>query len=60
MKLTEEKGCWNFRLRLSLAEMRLNVLGVCIRQAVRALLDFIKVFYFFSSFVALECRLAHF
>ena len=47
MKLTEEKGCWNFHLRLSLAEMRLNVLGVCIRQAVRALLDFIKVSYFF-------------
>ena len=47
MKLSEEKGCWNFHLRLSLAEMRLNVLGVCITQAVRVLLDFLKVFYFF-------------
>ena len=47
MKLTEEKGCWNFHLRFSLAEMRLNVLGVCITQAVRVLLDFLKVFYFF-------------
>ena len=44
MKLTEEKGCWNFHLRFSLAEMRLNVLGVCITQAVRVLL---KVFYYF-------------
>ena len=47
MKLSEEIGCWNFHLRLSLAEMRLNVLGVCITQAVRVLLDFLKVFYFF-------------
>ena len=47
MKLTKEKGCWNFHLRLSLAEMRLNVLGECITQAVRVLLDFLKVFYFF-------------
>ena len=30
MKLTEEKRYWNFRLRLFFAEMRLNVLGMCI------------------------------
>ena len=30
MKLTEEKRYWNFRLRLILAEMRLNVLRMCI------------------------------
>ena len=28
--LTEEKRCWNFCLRLFLAEVRLNVLGMCI------------------------------
>ena len=30
MKLTEEKRYGNFRLWLFLAEMRLNVLGMCI------------------------------
>ena len=30
MKLTEEKRYWDFCLRLFLAEVRLNVLGMCI------------------------------
>ena len=30
MKLTEEKRYWNFCLLLFLAEVRLNVLGMCI------------------------------
>ena len=30
MKLTEEKRFWNFCLLLFLAEVRLNVLGMCI------------------------------
>ena len=30
MKLTEEKRYWNFCLQLFLAEVRLNVLGMCI------------------------------
>ena len=30
MKLTEEKRYWNFCLWLFLAEVRLNVLGMCI------------------------------
>ena len=30
MKLIEEKRYQNFRLRLILAEMRINVLGMCI------------------------------
>ena len=29
MKLTEEKRYWNFSLLLFLAEVRLNVLGMC-------------------------------
>ena len=32
MKLTEEKRYWNFRSRLFLADMRLNVLGMAITQ----------------------------
>ena len=35
MKLTEEKRYWNFLLRLFLAEMRLNVLGMCIVSNTR-------------------------
>ena len=38
MKLTEEKRYWNFCLLLFLAEVRLNVLGMCITYAVRVLL----------------------
>ena len=34
--MTEEKLYWNFCLRLSLAEVRLSVLGMCITEAVRA------------------------
>ena len=49
MKLSEEKGCWNFHLRLSLAKMRRNVLGVCITQAVRVLLDFLFYYFFPGS-----------
>ena len=30
MKLTEEKHYWNFHLQLFLAEIRLNVLGMCV------------------------------
>ena len=30
MKLTEEKRFWNFCLQLFFAEVRLNVLGMCI------------------------------
>ena len=30
MKLTEEKCYWNFQLQLFLAEIRLNVLGMCV------------------------------
>ena len=30
MKLTEEKLYWNFYLLLFLAEVRLNLLGMCI------------------------------
>ena len=37
--MTEEKLYWNFCLRLSLAEVRLSVLGMCITQAVRVLLS---------------------
>ena len=29
-----EGGSWNFRLQLFLAEMRLNVLGMCVTEAV--------------------------
>ena len=36
MKFTEEKSYWNFCLRLSLAEVRLTVLRMCITEAVRA------------------------
>ena len=36
MKFTEEKSYWNFCLRLSLAEVRLIVLRMCITEAVRA------------------------
>ena len=32
MKLTEEKRYWNICLLLFLAEVRLNVLGMCIMQ----------------------------
>ena len=39
MKLTEEKRYWNFRLRLFLAEMRLNVLGMAITQPCQILID---------------------
>ena len=35
MKLTEEKRYWNFLLRLFLAAMRLNVLGMCIVSSAR-------------------------
>ena len=35
MKLTEEKRYWNFILRLFLAEMRLNVLGMCTVSSMR-------------------------
>ena len=30
MKVTEEESYWNFCLRLFLAEVRLNVVGMCI------------------------------
>ena len=36
MKFTEEKSYWNFCLRLSLAEVRLIVLRMCITEVVRA------------------------
>ena len=39
MKLTEEKRYWNFCLLLFLAEVRLDVLGMCITQALRVLLS---------------------
>ena len=39
MKFTEEKSFWNFCLRSFLAEVRLNVLGICITEAVHVLLS---------------------
>ena len=39
MKFTVEKGYWNFCLRSFLSEVRLNVLGMCITEAVRVLLS---------------------
>ena len=39
MKFTEEKSYWNFCLRSFLAEVRLSVLGMCIKEAVRVLLS---------------------
>ena len=39
MKLTEEKRYWNFRSRLFLAEMRLNVLGMAITQPCQTLIN---------------------
>ena len=39
MKLTEEKRFCNFYLRLFPAEVRLNVVGMCITEAVRVLLS---------------------
>ena len=39
MKLTEEKRYWNFRLRLFLAQMRLNVLGMAITQPCQILIN---------------------
>ena len=35
MKLTEVKRYWNFLLRLFLAELTLNVLGMCIVSSTR-------------------------
>ena len=38
-KLTAEKRYWNFRLRLVLDEMRLNVLGMAITQPCQILIN---------------------
>ena len=39
MKLTEAKRYWNFCLPLFLAEMRLNVLGMAIKQPCQILIN---------------------
>ena len=47
MKLTEEKRYWNFRLRLFLAQMRLNVLGMAITQPCQILINNYSLDQFF-------------
>ena len=47
MKLTEEKHYWNFRLRLFLAQMRLNVLGMAITQPCQILINNYSLDQFF-------------
>ena len=38
MKFTEEESYWNFCLQLFLAEVRLDVLDMCITEAIRGVL----------------------
>ena len=47
MKLTKEKRYWNFRLRLFLAQMRHNVLGMAITQPCQILINNYSLDQFF-------------